>query len=62
MKTEKWMEDVRANCERCYDEKDETSQAQVRILDQRRRGGSLVVWRGRKLGEEQGFMAREIAW
>ena len=39
MKTEEWMEEVKAHCESCYDDKYATSEVQsARLLDQRRRG------------------------
>ena len=44
------MEVVKAHCERCYDDKDETSQTQEeRIQEQRHSGNSLVAWTGRKV-------------
>ena len=48
VKTEEWMEKVSAHCERCHDDKDETSQMQEdRIQQQRRRGDGLEAWIGR---------------
>ena len=47
---EEWMEEVRARCERCCDDKDETSEVQAeRIREQRCRGDTLVAWQGRKV-------------
>ena len=35
---DEWTEEARAHCERCYDDKEETSEVQAeRILSQRRR-------------------------
>ena len=43
---EEWMEDVKAHCERCKDDKDETSKMQEeRIEEQRHRG----AWTPRKV-------------
>ena len=45
---EEWMEEVKAHCERCYDDKDENSEVQAeRIREQRRGGDCLVTWQGR---------------
>ena len=47
---EEWTEEVTALCERCHNDKDETSEVQAeRIQEQRRRGDSLVAWRRRKV-------------
>ena len=47
---EEWAEEVRAHCESCYGDKDETSEVQAkRIRDRRRRGDSLVSWQGRRV-------------
>ena len=47
---EEWTEEMKAHCERCYDDKDETSQMQEeRIQEQRRRRDSLEAWTGRKV-------------
>ena len=43
---EEWMEEVKAHCKRCYDDKDEN---EVRIQEQRHRGGSLEALTGRKV-------------
>ena len=44
------MEYLRAQCERCYKDKDETSEVQAeRIQEQRRRGDGLAAWSGRKV-------------
>ena len=44
------MEEVKAHCETCCDNKDETSEVQAgRIRDQRRSGDRLVAWSGRKV-------------
>ena len=41
------MEEVRAHCERCHDDKEEPSQVQEqRIQEQRRRGDSREAWTG----------------
>ena len=47
---EEWMEEVKAHCERCYDDKDETSQMQEeRIQEQRLRGDCLEAWTGKEV-------------
>ena len=47
---EEWMEEVKAHCERCYDDKDETSQMQEeRIQEQRHRGDCLEAGTGQKV-------------
>ena len=44
------MEEVKAHCERCHDDKNETKQVQEeRIQEQRHTGDSLVAWTGRKV-------------
>ena len=48
---QEWAEEVRAHCERCYDDKDETLEVQAeRTREQRCRGDSLVAPRGRRAG------------
>ena len=45
-----WMEEAKAHCWRCYDDKEETLEVQAeRILEQRRRGENLVAWERRKV-------------
>ena len=45
---DEWAEEVRAHCERCQDDMDETSEVQAeRIREQRCGGDSLVALRGR---------------
>ena len=46
---EEWMEKVNAHCERCHDDKDETSQMQDDRIQQRRRGDGLEASTGRKI-------------
>ena len=47
---DEWTEEVRAHCERCYDDKEETSEVQAeRILSQRRRGDHCVALQGRRV-------------
>ena len=47
---EEWKEEVTALCERCYNDKDETSEVQAeRIQEQRRREDSFVARRRRKV-------------
>ena len=44
--SEDWMEQVRAHCERCHDDKDESTQVQVkRIQEQRERRNSREAWK-----------------
>ena len=47
---DEWTEEVRALCERCYDDKDETSEVQAeRIRRQRRSGDRRVVVQERQV-------------
>ena len=46
---EEWMEEVKVHCERCHDDKDETSQMQEDRIQQRRRGSGLEAWTGRMM-------------
>ena len=47
---DEWTEEVRAHCERCYDDKGETSEVQAeRILCQRRRGDHCEALQGRRV-------------
>ena len=44
------MEEVKPQCETCWDNKDEMSEVQAgRIRDRRRTGDRLVAWSGRKV-------------
>ena len=46
---EKWMEEEKAHCKRCDDDKEESSEVQTeRIREQRRKGDSRVAWSCRK--------------
>ena len=46
---DEWTEEVRAHCEKCYDDKAETSKVQAEsICQQRSRGDSLVALQGRR--------------
>ena len=46
---DEWTEEVRAHCECCYDDKEETSEVQAeRILGQRRRGDHCAAFQGRR--------------
>ena len=47
---EEWCEEVRSHCEKCYDDKSETSEKQAeRIRVQRCRGDSAVAIQGRRV-------------
>ena len=47
---DEWTEEVRAHCERCYDDKEETSEVQAeRIQRQRRSGNRRVALHGRRV-------------
>ena len=47
---EEWCEEVRLHCEKCYDDKSETSEKQAeRIRGQRCRGDSAVALQGRRV-------------
>ena len=47
---DEWTEEVRAQCQRCYDDKKETSEVQAeRIRHQRRRGDSLAALQDRRV-------------
>ena len=47
---DEWTEEVRAHCERCYDDKEETSEVQAeRILSQRRRRDHCEALQGRRV-------------
>ena len=47
---DEWTEEVRAQCQRCYDDKKETSKVQAeRIRDQRSRGDSLAALQDRRV-------------
>ena len=46
---EEWMVEVGGHCERCCDDKDETSEVQAEIREQRYGGDSLIARQGRKV-------------
>ena len=47
---DEWTEEVRAHCERCYDDKEETSEVLAeRIRRQRRSGDRRVALQGRRV-------------
>ena len=47
---DEWTEEVNAHCQRCYDDKEETSEVQAeRIRRQRRSGDRRVAFQGRRV-------------
>ena len=49
-RSSEWTEEVRAHCEKCHDDKIETSQVHAeRIRSQRSRGDSLAALQGRRI-------------
>ena len=46
---EGWVEEAKAHSERCYDDKDETSQMQEERIQEQRQSGDCLEWTGRKV-------------